>query len=855
MKRKLGLALAFGCAAVRGFAATYYVATNGNDSADGTSEAPLLTIQAAVDKTVNGDTVQITAGAYPLAAAVSVTKAITVRGEADDRRAVVVDGGGAVRCFVFGNDNAWLHDLTVTNGYTAGSTDGGGIYLSGGGNVSNCVVTACYAGYRGGGIACQWRNTPARIVDCELYSNAAGGEGGGGVLLNCCGILTGSFVHNNSAPSSGGVCVWRNGTTISGLVIGCVISNNTATTATGGGLGDFCELVADTLFVSNTAATYGGAVSFDRSTHTNALVNCTFLGNRANHSGGAVDVSFGGLVCSNGVFEGNEAVQYGGCLRVGDAGASCVLDGCALSNNVATLYDGGCLYGYNYDVKDSVFLNNRGRHGGAVNLPWLTTGVSRFEACSFFGNIGNGNGGAIYRSGDTSSVFTVKSCTFGGNAATNGSGGALYASYSTLEDCVFTNNAASGGGGAVYSSYSTIEECAFTNNAASGGGGALYGINLLLRDSDFYANRTVSGSGGALNMPWADTGTSRITRCAFSLNQGVTGGGITRSNTALDDFLMEQCIFTENAATNGNGGALYGSFSRVDGCDFVGNASTADGGAVYSNFANRTNEYTSCVFSNNFGRNTGGAISFLAGFLGVSNCLFEANVNGTNGWCGGAIANVNDKKGSFLFTHSRFFHNRARYDGGAFRGTEKDPDGPTSEIRNCLMVGNSSNNGGVAVLFSNTVISACTVVSNFVSDANHPGGVSIRHTSGLINCVIYDNFNTNNGVYAANDINAVQLEATNNIAHCCYARLTGPANSSTARETPPQAHNIVSAPLFDDTGLFSLRPGSPCFNAGTNEAWMAEAFDLAGTRRLCGPQVDIGAYERYYPMGTLIRFE
>ena len=832
MKRTLSLILALGCAAVRGFAATYCVATNGNDGAAGTPEEPLLTIQAAVDKTVNGDTVQITAGAYPLAAAVSVTKAITVRGEADDRRAVVVDGGGAVRCFVFGNDNAWLHDLTVTNGYTAGSTDGGGIYLSGGGNVSNCVVTACYAGYRGGGIACQWRNTPARIVDCEIYSNAAGGEGGGGVLLNCCGILTGSFVHNNSAPSSGGVCVWRNGTTISGKVIGCVISNNTATTATGGGLGDFCELVADTLFVSNTAATYGGAVSFDRSTHTNALVNCTFLGNRANHSGGAVDVSFGGLVCSNGVFEGNEAVQYGGCLRVGDAGASCVLDGCALSNNAALLYDGGCLYGYNYDVRNSVFRNNRGRNGGAVNLPWITTGASRFEGCSFSGNTGSGGGGAIYRTGSASNGFTVKGCTFGGNAATNGSGGAVYSSFSTLEDCVFTNN------------------------AASANGGGFYGSDVQVSNGVFVSNQAVYG--GAMSLAGSATDNSRIEDCVFTGNQGAASGGAVYRSTSYAGCELLRCVFSGNAVTNatGQGGALYGTVPLVDGCAFVGNTAY-EGGAVYFNVSSigQTNWYTSCVFSNNFGVRTGGAISFKNGFLGVSNGLFEANSNATNGWCGGAIANVDDKKGSFLFTHSRFFHNRARYDGGAFRGTEKDPDGPTSEIRNCLMVGNSSNNGGVAVLFSNTVMSACTVVSNFVSDANNPGGVSIRHTSGLINCVIYDNFNTNNGVYAANDINAVQLEATNNIAHCCYARLTGPANSSTARETPPQAHNIVSAPLFDDTGLFSLRPGSPCFNAGTNEAWMAEAFDLAGTRRLCGPQVDIGAYERYYPMGTLIRFE
>jgi len=104
---------------------------------------------------------------------------------------------------------------------------------------------------------------------------------------------------------------------------------------------------------------------------------------------------------------------------------------------------------------------------------------------------------------------------------------------------------------------------------------------------------------------------------------------------------------------------------------------------------------------------------------------------------GGAVrcfAFANDKKGTFLFTHSRFFNNWARYDGGAFRGTDKDFDCPTSEIRNCLMVGNDGNSVGAAVLFSNTVMTACTVVSNFVRSANYPGGVTIRNTSRRTLC-------------------------------------------------------------------------------------------------------------------------
>lgn len=47
------------------FGATYYVSTNGNDSAAGSSVAPWLTVQKAANTATNGDTVYISQGNYP----------------------------------------------------------------------------------------------------------------------------------------------------------------------------------------------------------------------------------------------------------------------------------------------------------------------------------------------------------------------------------------------------------------------------------------------------------------------------------------------------------------------------------------------------------------------------------------------------------------------------------------------------------------------------------------------------------------------------------------------------------------------------------------------------------------------
>ena len=62
-------------------AATYYVATNGFDTADGTNWATVvLTISNAVAKTTDGDTVLVSNGTYGISAETYINNGITVRG-------------------------------------------------------------------------------------------------------------------------------------------------------------------------------------------------------------------------------------------------------------------------------------------------------------------------------------------------------------------------------------------------------------------------------------------------------------------------------------------------------------------------------------------------------------------------------------------------------------------------------------------------------------------------------------------------------------------------------------------------------------------------------------------------------
>ena len=51
--------------------------------------------------------------------------------------------------------------------------------------------------------------------------------------------------------------------------------------------------------------------------------------------------------------------------------------------------------------------------------------------------------------------------------------------------------------------------------------------------------------------------------------------------------------------------------------------------------------------------------------------------------------------------------------------------------------------------------------------------------------------------------------------------------------------------------------GSPCIDAGLDADWMVgrKVKDLAGSVRISGEHVDIGCYERYFPLGMLLMFK
>jgi hypothetical protein len=71
----------------------------------------------------------------------------------------------------------------------------------------------------------------------------------------------------------------------------------------------------------------------------------------------------------------------------------------------------------------------------------------------------------------------------------------------------------------------------------------------------------------------------------------------------------------------------------------------------------------------------------------------------------------------------------------------------------------------------------------------------------------------------------------------------------------PGSGNITNNPAFVDYANFNFRlaNSSPCINAGVNEVWMNDVFDLDGRSRIdhFSRIVDMGCFE-YLPSGIMV---
>jgi hypothetical protein len=351
-----------------------YVATNGSDSATGSSWSdPFLTIQKGINAATPLGTVSVSNGTYVLTSPLLLDRGCSVIGVGGASN-TTIDANMTGRILSISNSAAVVDGFTLKNGKsTSGSMDGTGVNMTGG-TLRNCIVSGCTntAGWvtvRGVGIYMTGGTVDTCVVNNNGANNSSSYNYGGGLYLagasclvtNC--VISGNSLYNADQyayASGGGLYV------SAGNVLGCVVSNNTIDQGRriGGGGGVYVT---------------GGSIS-----------NCTISGNAVLNVdtrtwGGGVYASGGtvvGCTISNNHARGWSAVSYamGGGLYMTNA----LVDRCVITRN---------------------YLVNSweaSRYGGGVACDG---GVMR--NCLIMGNRGNSLGGGLYITGGTNENCTI----------------------------------------------------------------------------------------------------------------------------------------------------------------------------------------------------------------------------------------------------------------------------------------------------------------------------------------------------------------------------------------------------------------------------------------------------------------
>ncbi len=223
----------------------------------------------------------------------------------------------------------------------------------------------------------------------------------------------------------------------------------------------FCSGVDATAVLDGFTITAGNAVRGGGLWCIDAgptVIDCTFIGNYAQHQGGAMAGSGGRPTLTRCAFVSNKSKNTGGAISGGDG---LTLTGCTFENNSAG-GEGGAIFRGRPTMRRCTFVGNSGGSGGALNIMFGT-----LTSCRLHGNKGT-FGGAIY-----GGQPTLINCIFSANTATFG--GAVHAGAVRAVNCTFVaNHAGSRGGGVdthLISHLPALTNCIFWANTADGAGG------------------------------------------------------------------------------------------------------------------------------------------------------------------------------------------------------------------------------------------------------------------------------------------------------------------------------------------------------------------------------------------------
>jgi len=285
--------------------------------------------------------------------------------------------GGGIAC---SSDQAVFSYLDISGNVANGEwAAGGGMACNANPLISNCTISNNYSNGSGGGISCNFENSPV-IEYCTFTGNQAQYGGGMACLYSSGPRISHSWFRNNEAyyGYGGGMYVWEGSEPVlhavefesnyakgeggalfiynaSGTYTNIVVKNNQCDVRGGGiWVGYHSSPVFYNGLIYGNNSDWGGGMIFLQNTGQPVLHNLTLSGNHAHASGGGIACDGGSPKFYSTIFWGNTAVEQGNNVYLHVPESDPFFNYCLIKNGVAGF--GGDGSGSNYDI--SRYLNN-----------------------------------------------------------------------------------------------------------------------------------------------------------------------------------------------------------------------------------------------------------------------------------------------------------------------------------------------------------------------------------------------------------------------------------------------------------------------------------------------------------------
>ena len=387
---------------------TLYVSTSGNDeSGDGSSNNPYLTIQKGIDEASTMDTVQILNGIYTGGVTID-NKPITLMGESsvDTKLNVpITDSNIAV---LNNTDTVRIENLKIKRG---NAVRGGAIRSYNSIVVAKNLDLSSNMSLNGGAIYID--QSTFFLVDASVYLNSCDSMGGAIYVQNSQLELSDVEMNNNSGYFGG--AIYMDSSSVVAVNNSDFLNNGAFWGGAISTIGAGKLEISESFFNSNTANGWdpasdpdfpsygGGGAIYQEYADTLKVTGTTFTINNASAGpGGAIASYHGGEVILNDLVLGNNNAAGGGGAVTTLRPENITFTNSIIENNQSQGNSGGGVFigSESNDASITVpgslshltFVNNYAQIGGGGLFLWNTVDFDILH-CTFVGNEANDNDG------------------------------------------------------------------------------------------------------------------------------------------------------------------------------------------------------------------------------------------------------------------------------------------------------------------------------------------------------------------------------------------------------------------------------------------------------------------------------